>query len=192
MAREVPELYTGKVTPGPVGWTRIAVTMVIGLVVAALAALQGGNNGIILAVVVLAAFGAYGAAMWSRLSITFMVDERGVTPSLGGFLPRPTWPASNFRTVQLRTVPADEVGATIGSIGLRTGVVTSSRLDQVSAVDGLKVLNPTEPQVPCTYAVTGGGALVEIIGRDGSVYLLSPTKPRECAEAIARVIRYTR
>lgn len=190
--REIPPLFKGTVTPGPVGWTRIGIILVIGVGVAVAAYLNKGPTSLAFGLLVLLAIASYAFVTWARLHVTFLVDEHGVTPSLGGFWRRPIWPAEQFRTVQLRHVDASQVSAVFGAIGLRSDHVQSSRMEDVTAVAGLKPRTLPDALVKATYAVTGGGALVEIVRHDGGVYVLSPTAPQDTAEAIAAVIKYRR
>lgn len=180
------------VTPGPVGWTRVAVTVTFGCLVAAFALIRLGEDGVLVGALAFAMGVVWAAFTWMRLHITVLVDEHGITPSLGGFWPRKTWPASNFRTVQLRRLEPTHVGGVIGQIGLHRGRVIHSTLADVTALPGMKVRTFAEPQVDATYAVTTGGVLVEIVRHDGGVYLLSPKNPEQTAQAVAKVIQFRR
>ncbi|WP_250258637.1 hypothetical protein [Dermabacter sp. Marseille-Q3180] len=184
--------FKGRVRPGRVAWARVLLTLVIGAAICAFVLLTFGDSGIGTAVILALGFAGYAAWAWLRTSITFLVDDRGITPSLGGFIPRPTWPLESFRTVQVRRVAPERVGSLVGNIGLGRAEVTVSTLSDVSAVEPFKPRTLLGPQADTSFAVTHGGELVEIIGRDGKAYLLSPEKPREAAEAIAAAISFAR
>ncbi len=192
MARDMPAPHTGTITPGPVGWTRIGVIVGLAIAVTVVVIIKLGSGGAPLALAVLVVSLGYAFVTWLRLHITFRIDANGITPKLGGVWARGMWPAETFRTVQLRKVAPSLVGSTIGNIGLRSGFVTSSRRNDVAPVSGLKVRNSTEPRVDATYAVTRGGTLVEIVRKDGGVYLLNSNEPHATAEAVAEVIRFWR
>lgn len=185
-------LYKGHVRPGRVAWTRIALTLVIGAAICVFVLLTFGDSALGTAVILAIGFAGYAAWAWLRTSITFLVDDRGITPSLGGFIPRPTWPIENFRTVQLRTVAPERVGSLVGNIGFGRAEVAVSTLNDVRAVEPFKPRTLIGPQADTSFAVTHGGELVEIIGRDGKAYLLSPDNPREAAVAIAAAISFAR
>lgn len=185
-------LYKGRVRPGRVAWTRIGLTLVIGVAICVFVLLTFGDSGLGTAVILALGFAGYAMWAWLRTSITFLVDDRGITPSLGGFIPRPTWPIENFRTVQLRRVAPERVGSLVGNIGLGRAEVTVSTLSDVSTVEPFKPRTLLGPQADTSFAVTHGGELVEVIGRDGRAYLLSPENPREAAEAIAAAISFAR
>lgn len=184
--------FKGRVRPGRVAWARVLLTLVIGAAICAFVLLTFGDSGIGTAVILALGFAGYAAWAWLRTSITFVVDEHGVTPRLGGFFTRPTWPLENFRTVQLRTVAPERVGSLVGNIGLGRAEVTVSTMGEVRPVAPLKPRTLVGPQADTRFAVTHGGELVEIIGRDGRAYLLSPENPREVAEAIAAAISFAR
>ncbi|MCT2024486.1 hypothetical protein [Dermabacter hominis] len=185
-------LYKGHVRPGRVAWTRIGLTLVIGAAICVFVLFTFGDSALGTAVILAIGFAGYAAWAWLRTAITFLVDDRGITPSLGGFIPRQTWPIENFRTVQLRTVAPERVGSLVGNIGLGRAEVAVSTLNDVRAVEPFKPRTLIGPQADTRFAVTRGGELVEIIGRDGGSYLLSPEHPREVAEAIAKAITFAR
>lgn len=184
--------YEGRVRPGRVAWTRVILTLVIGAAICLFVLLTFGNPGLGTAALLAIGFAGYALWAWMRTTIGFVVDERGLTPKLGGFLARPTWPLEDFRTVQIRVVAPERVGSLVGNIGLGRADVAVSTMSDVQRVDPLKPRTLVGPQADTRFAVTHGGELVEIIGRDGGAYLLSPEHPREVAEAIAKAITFAR
>src|SRR5699024_12194858 len=76
-----------------------------------------------------------GMGQWTR----FAADDRGLTVSLGGFLPRRSWPLEDFRTVQLREIPTSGVGVTVGGYGYRRGRAISSTPEQLRPVGDRKI-----------------------------------------------------
>lgn len=184
--------YKGRVRPGRVAWTRVILTLVIGAAICLFVLLTFGDPGLGTAALLAIGFAGYALWAWIRTTIGFVVDERGLTPKLGGFLARPTWPLENFRTVQIRVVAPERVGSLVGNIGLGRADVAVSTMSEVQRVASLKPRTLVGPQADTRFGVTRGGELVEIIGRDGGAYLLSPEHPREVAEAIAKAITYAR
>ncbi|MCT1715934.1 hypothetical protein [Dermabacter hominis] len=184
--------YKGRVRPGRVAWTRVILTLVIGAAICLFVLLTFGDPGLGTAALLAIGFAGYALWAWMRTTIGFVVDERGLTPKLGGFLARPTWPLEDFRTVQIRVVAPERVGSLVGNIGLGRADVAVSTMSDVQRVDPLKPRTLVGPQADTRFAVTHGGELVEIIGRDGGAYLLSPEHPREVAEAIAKAITFAR
>src|SRR5699024_11908123 len=85
-----------------VGWSRIGVTAGAGglLTVRLARRAEGATPVVMLLFGVL--FGLRALWTWMGQWTRFVVDARGLTVSLGGFLPRRSWPLEDFRTVQLR------------------------------------------------------------------------------------------
>ena len=191
--RPDPPFYVGATRPGSVGWTRIVVTLVAGLVIAVLL-IQRSQQG---SPLVMIAFGLLFALLalwaWMRQWTRFIVDERGLTVSLGGFLPRRTWPIEDFRTVQLRELPASAVGVSVGGYGFRRGRAISSTPAELRPVGGRKVYTTGQTQERYQLMVTRPGTMVEIISRSGDTqYLISPVDPEATAAAVDQAIRARR
>ncbi|HIY23133.1 MAG TPA: hypothetical protein H9837_02325 [Candidatus Brachybacterium merdigallinarum] len=191
MRPEAP-FYVGTTQPGGVGWMRIAVTIGAGLVMILLLITRDIQPLIPLAALVVAAFALFTLVTWMRQSTRFIVDDRGLTVSLGGFLPRSPWPLADFRTVQLRTIPAERVGVTVGGYGWRTGRVTSSQPGELQPVGSRKIFTTGETSERYRTLVTRPGTMVEIIGRSGTHYLISPQDPQATADAVDQAIRARR
>jgi hypothetical protein len=190
--RPSPPFLVGRTTPGAVGWTRIGVSLAIavGLAVYALVWAPAGTAGP--AFVLAAGVLVYSFWAWMRLSSRFVVDEQGVTVSLGGFWRRPAWPVADFRIVQLRRIPGDTLGVTIGPLGWRRGRALAPDRSALQPMPGRKIFTTGEPQSPCRLMVSRPGTLVEIIGRSGTNYLISPDDPEAAAAAIDQAIRARR
>lgn len=185
------ERYVGRTRPGGVGWTRVGITFAAGVVVALILILRpvSAGDGPLLAVTALIAFSLL--ALWTtiRLWTTFVVDERGVTVSWGGFWTRPSWPLEQFRLVQLREIPAGSFGVTVGGVGWRKGRVFSGEPGDRRPVAGGRIFTTGDVQNTYRALVTRPGTMVEIIAKDEPHYLLSPEHPEETATAIAAWIR---
>ena len=112
---------------------------------------------------------------WMGQHARFVVDERGLTVSLGGFLPRKPWPLADFRTVQYqRTSGASTVGVTLGGYGWRRGRASASTPAELSPVGSRKIYTTGQAQQPYRLMVTRAGTMVEIVGRSGTNYVISP------------------
>jgi hypothetical protein len=168
-----------------VGWTRIAITLLCGVMLNGLLLQRGNVAGAIAAAV---AFVALALWTWMGQATRFIVDGDGVTVSLGGFLPRRTWPVADFRTVQLREIPASRVGVTLGGYGWRRGKAITPKPEELTAVGGRKIFTVSEMQRPYRMLVTRPGTTVEIIGRESTCYILSPVDPAAAAAAIDQAI----
>lgn len=191
--RPDPPFYVGTTRPGTVGWTRIVVTLVAGLVIAVLLIQrsQQGSPLVMLAFGLL--FGLMALWSWMRQWTRFIIDDRGLTVSLGGFLPRRTWPLEDFRTVQLRELPASGVGVTVGGYGFRRGRAISSTPEELRPVADRKVYTTGQTQERYQLMVTRPGTMVEIISRSGDTqYLISPVDPEATAAAVDQAIRARR
>ncbi|MFC7465209.1 glycosyltransferase [Brachybacterium sp. GCM10030252] len=188
MRPEAP-FYVGTTRPSWVGWTRIALTLLFGAVLALVLAQRG------LVAAVPPAAGVFALlALWTWMGqhTRFIVDDRGLTVSLGGFLPRPTWPLAGFRTVQYRIVPQPAVGASLGGYGWRRGMVIPARPEELRPVGDRKLLTGGEARQSYRMVVTRPGTMVEIVGREGTGYLLTPEDPEATAAAIDQAIRARR
>ncbi|MEE1619225.1 hypothetical protein [Brachybacterium sp. J153] len=188
MRPEAP-FYVGTTRPSSVGWTRIALTLVAGVVAVVLVA---GQLPMPVAVAAGAVFALLALWTWMGQWTRFIVDGHGVTVSLGGFLPRAPWPLADFRTVQLREVPSSSVGVTVGGFGWRRGRAMAATPEQVRPVGKLKVYTLGEVQARYRLLVTRSGTQVEIISREGDHYLLSPVDVEATAAAIEQAIRARR
>src|SRR5690606_1671541 len=135
------------------------------------------------------AFALYALWAWMHHWTRFIVDEHGVTVSLGGFWPRRPWPLSDFRSVQLREVPASSVGVTAGGYGWRRGRALTPTMEQLRDAGKRRPLTLPDRQATYHLLVTRGGTQVEIIGREGTHFLFSPEDPQAAAEAIDQAIR---
>lgn len=182
--------YTGRTLIGAVGWTRIGLAAVLAFAAAVCGALQLIQMPFVIAVIVFTV--GFAVAAWMRMSTRFIVDERGLTVLLGGFWKRPTWPVEDFRTVQLRTIPAELVGVSTGGYGWRAGKAMSAADGTIEALPGRKPFTTTSAQELYRLLVTRPGTMVEIIGREGWNYLISPEDPRETAAAVDQAIRARR
>ena len=187
--RPEPPFHVGRTAPSSVGWTRIAITLAAGAVLAGLLVQRGSVPG---AVAALAVFALLALWTWMGQATRFVVDERGLTVSLGGFLPRATWPLADFRTVQLRELPASRVGVTLGGYGWRRGKAISPKPEELTPVGERKIFTLADMQRPYRMLVTRPGTLVEIIGRERTCYILSPVDPAATAAAIDQAIRSRR
>lgn len=184
--------YVGTTRPAGVGWTRIAVTLVAGLVLVVLLMQRIQGSSLLVGVGLMAIFAGLALWTWMGQSTRFIVDDQGLTVSLGGFLPRRPWPLQDFRTVQLREIPADRVGVTVGGYGWRRGRAISSRSEELRPVGERKIFTTGETQERYRMLVTRPGTMVEIIGRDGTHYLISPADPEATAAAVDQAIRARR
>lgn len=192
MSRPEPPFYVGSTRPGAVGWTRIGVTAAMGLVLAVLLLVAPTGIGVPLTLLMMAVFALIALWNWMRMWTRFIVDDKGVTVSWGGFVPRRPWDLYDFRTVQLRDIPGSTVGVTVGSLGWRTGRVLVGEPGQRRPVAGRKVHTPGGPQARYRLLVTRPGTMVEIIGRGEVNYLLSAQEPEATAAAIDQAIRARR
>ncbi|MDN5687684.1 MAG: hypothetical protein L0G94_13580 [Brachybacterium sp.] len=181
--------YVGTTRPSGVGWTRIGLTALAGVIVTLLMA---NRSSVLAAAVIAGLFALLTLWTWMGQHSRFLVDERGVTVSLGGFLPRPSWPVEDFRTVQYRTLAANTVGVTLGGYGWRRGKATSSTRAELTPVGDRKIFTTGQTQQPHRMMVTRAGTMVEIIGRSGTNYLLSPEDVEGTAAAIDQAIRSRR
>lgn len=187
--RPEPPFYVGSTRPSSIGWTRIAITLAAGLVVAVLMVQRSTLPAVLLVVVLF-----LGLALWTWMGqhTRFIVDEHGVTVSLGGFLPRRPWPLEDFRSVQLREVPGSRVGVTFGGYGWRRGRASTPRPEELTPVGKGKIFTFDDVQQRYRMLVTRSGTLVEIIGRGSTHYVLSPEDPQATAEAVDQAIRARR
>ncbi|UQN31155.1 hypothetical protein [Brachybacterium kimchii] len=192
MSRPEAPFHVGRTTPGAVGWTRIGMSAVIGVGIAGYAIAWARGETVVLGLVLALAVLVYAFWSWMRLATRFVVDVDGVTVSLGGFLPRPAWPVADFRTVQLRRIPGESLGVTVGGLGWRRGRVIAPESGSIEALPGRKVFTTGEQRSSYRLMVSRPGTLVEIIGREGTHFLLSPDDPRAAAEAIDQAIRARR
>lgn len=94
--------------------------------------------------------------------------------------------------MQLRQVPQSTVGVTVGGLGWRRGRVMGARPEELRPVGRGKVFTTDDVQRRTRILVTRSGTLVEIVGRGGTDYLLSPTDPVATAEAVEQAIRARR
>ncbi|WP_114854985.1 hypothetical protein [Brachybacterium sp. YJGR34] len=187
--RPDPPFYVGATRPSAVGWTRIGITLVVGAVLTVIMAQRATP---ITTLGVAALFGGIALWTWMLLWTRFIVDAHGVTVSLGGFLPRRPWPLADFRTVQLRELPGERVGATLGGYGWRRTRAMSAGAEDLRPVGSRKIYSPSDPQQPYRSLVTRPGTMVEIIGRGSTCYLLSPVDPEATAAAVDQAIRSRR
>lgn len=184
--------HKGRITPGPVGWTRIAAPLVIALVAVPLVLWMRGAEALLVAAAFIVLFTALAVREWMNQSLTFIVDPEGITVSRGGFWPARTWPAEEFRTVQIRRIPGDQVGTQVGGFGLRRGRVLRAQMSAIEEVDGLRRLTAVDERQDAECAVTKGGRIVEVVGHRGRSFLLSPVDPDAAAHTLAQVIRAKR
>lgn len=187
--RPDPPVHVGATRPSAIGWTRIGITVGVGALLAVLMAQRSTIEATALVVVL---FGGLAVWTWATQWTRFVVDERGLTVSLGGILPRRSWPLADFRTVQLRTLPAASAGASIGGYGWRRGSVISAGPQELTPVGKRKVFTTAATKQPCRIMVTGPGTVVEIIGRGTTNYLISPVDPQATADAVDQAIRSRR
>lgn len=175
-----------------VGWSRIVITLLSGAALVALMWMRAlpGLGPLLWAVLALCVLLALW--QWMRLWTRFVVDDRGVTVSLGGFWPQRTWEVHDFRSVQLREVPASELGTTVGGVGWRRGMVFTPQADDLTAVGKGRIRTSDQPQERYRTLATKAGTMVEIIGREGVNYLLSPEDPQATAAAVDQAIRARR
>lgn len=192
MARPEAPFYVGSTRPSSIGWTRIIVTLVAGAALVAVMSTQARPFPPVL--ILAAALVFVGLAFWTWIGqwTRFIVDEHGVTVSLGGFWPQRPWPLADFRAVQLRQVPQSTVGVTVGGFGWRRGRVMGARPEELRPVGRGKVFTTDDVQRRTRILVTRSGTLVEIVGRGGTDYLLSPTDPVATADAVEQAIRARR
>src|SRR5699024_2496382 len=114
LVRPDPPFYVGRTRPSSIGWTRIGITLAAGAVLTLLMAQRSSPPAVLL---VAALFAGLTLWTWMGQHTRFIVDEHGLTVSLGGFLPRRPWPLEDFRTVQLRELPQSRLGVTLGGYG---------------------------------------------------------------------------
>lgn len=181
-------VYRGTTTPGAVGWTRVGVVVAAALVLAVVPLLGGMTSGPALAVFALVALLSIAAWTWIGLRTTFVIDADGVTVRLGGFWRQRTWPLSDFRSVQLRSIPADRLGATVGGVGRRAGLVMPPMPGDITPLPGRKIHTPGDQRRRSRMVVSRPGTMVEIVGRGGENYLLSADDPQGTAEALDGLI----
>lgn len=189
MTGEGAPAYEGRTRPSSVGWTRIGITAVCGVILAVLMLQRGSTWAAIAALVVFALLALW---TWMGQATAFTVDSRGITFRLGGFLPRRTWPLEEFRTVQLRELPRSKVGVTLGGYGWRRGRATTPRPEELTPVGRGKIFTLDQVQQPYRMVVTREGTMVEIIGRAGTHWIFSPEDPQAAADAVDRVLRARR
>lgn len=184
--------HVGRTRPGAVGWARIGLTLVTGAVILMLMARREGLSSPGLLVVVACLF--LGMAVWTLIHqwTRFVVDERGLTVSLGGFWPRQSWPIADFRTVQLRDLGSSTVSAAVGGYGWRSGRAFTASAEQLTPVGRRPVHALEDSRAPYRTLVTRTGTFVEIIGRQGVHYLISPVDPAATADAVDQAIRARR
>ncbi|QNN83218.1 hypothetical protein H3H54_06245 [Brachybacterium sp. Z12] len=187
--RPEPPFYVGRTRPSSIGWTRIGITVLGGALLAAVMSQRSGLPGMLVIAVLFLALAAWTwMGQWTR----FIVDEHGLTVSLGGFLPRKPWPLEDFRTVQLRTLPSSRAGVTLGGYGWRRSTVSTPRPEELTPVGKRKIFTLDVARAPYRVLATGPGTMVEIIGRGSRHYLISPVDPRATADAIDQAIRARR
>lgn len=191
MRPEAP-FYVGTTRPTAVGWTRIGLTLLAGVVATAVLAQRPTLDSPLLLVAAMGVFVLIALWTWMNQRTRFIVDEHGVTVSLGGFLPRRPWPLEQFRTVQLREVPGSSVGVTVGGYGWRRGRAMSSTPEELRPVGGRRIFTTGEAQETYRLLVTRPGTMVEIISREGPHFLFSPDDPVATAEAVDQAIRARR
>ncbi|MDO5662826.1 MAG: hypothetical protein Q4G40_09030 [Brachybacterium sp.] len=184
--------YIGRTRPATVGWTRVVVMLALGFLLVAALAIGGTTLGPVFTVVVLLLFIMVAVWTWMRLWTTFVVDRDGLRIRYGGFLPRPLWPVEEFRTVQLRTVPAASMGVTTGGVGTAQGMVLGASPEQIRPVGDRKVFTTGNTKDRYQMQISRPGTLVEIIGTGPHHYLISPEDPEATAAAIDEAIRSRR
>lgn len=188
----MPPYLVGRTGPGRVGIARVAVSIAAAVLLILLAVLGSARIPVPFVVLGVVAIVGYGLWTWARLRTRLVVDEHGVTVSLGGFWARPAWPVQDFRTVQLRELKEDSLGVTVGALGWRRGRVLSAKPEDLTALPGRKIFTTGNGQDECRLLVTRPGTAVEIIGRSGTCYLLTPDDPQAVAEAVDQAIRARR
>ena len=187
--RPDPTFYVGRTRPSTIGWTRIAITVVTGAV---LAVLMSQRSTVFGALLVVALFALLTLWTWMGQWTRFIVDEHGLTVSLGGFLPRRPWPLEDFRTVQLRELPRSQVGLAVGGYGWRRGRASTPQPAELTPVGTRKIFTLEDVQARYRLLITRPGTMVEIIGRGSTHYLLSPEDPQATAAAVDQAIRARR
>ncbi len=191
MRPEAP-FYVGTTRPGAVGWTRVGMNAVASIALMIVMAVQiaPGNWPLLIVVGMVCA----GLVLWSwmRLWTRFVVDGRGLTVSWGGFWPQPTWPLSDFRTVQLRSVPSERFGVSVGGVGWRRGRVMTARPEEITPVGSRKPFTLPTPQARFRVLASRPGTMVEIIGRGQEHFLISAEDPQATAAAVDQAIRSRR
>lgn len=187
--RPEPQFYVGRTRPSTVGWGRIGITLLMGGILAVLMYQRSSLLATLLVVAMLC-----GLALWTWMSQStrFIVDERGLTVSLGGFLPRKPWPVEDFRTVQLRELPRTSAGTTLGGYGWRRGTVLTAQPQELTPVGTRKIFTLDPARAPYRVMATGPGIMVEIIGRSATNYIISPVDPQATAAAVDQAIRARR
>ncbi len=186
---EAGAAYTGRTLPSSVGWTRIGITVLCGVILAVLMLQRGSTWAAIAALVVFALLALW---TWMGQATTFTVDSRGVTFRLGGFFARKSWPLAEFRTVQLRELPRSTVGVTLGGYGWRRGRASTPKPAELTPVGRRKIFTLDQVQQPYRMVVTREGTMVEIIGREGTNWIFSPEDPQAAADAVDQVMRARR
>src|SRR5699024_1517004 len=163
------------------GWTRIGITLAAGAVLALLMAQRSSPPAVLLVAALLV-----GLTLWTWMGqhTRFIVDEHGLTVSLGGFLqrrpwrledvrtvqlrglrPRRPWPLETLRPVHLRELPLSRRGVSLGGYVWRHGRASTPRPEELTPVGTRKIFTLDEIQQPYRMLVTCPGTLVEIIGR---------------------------
>lgn len=188
MRPEAP-FYVGRTRPSAIGWTRIGITLIGGALMAVLIAQR---LDLLPALIILALFAALALWTWMGQWTRFIVDEHGVTVSLGGFWPQRPWPLAHFRLVQLRRFDASHAGATLGGYGWRRARIRPAQPHEITPVGGGKVFTLDDIKSPYRVLATGPGTMVEIIGREGTHYLLDAEDPQATAAAVDQAIRARR
>lgn len=188
MRPEAP-FYIGRTRPSWIGWTRIGITLLFGVILTVLMAQRSTLLGVLL---VIAMFLALALWTWMGQWTRFIVDEHGLTVSLGGFLPRKPWPLAEFRTVQLRQLPSERAGSALGGYGWRRGTVLTARPEELTPVGKRKIFTLDGVRAPYRMMATRPGQMVEIIGRDSTHFIISPVDPQATADAVDQAIRSRR
>lgn len=181
--------YVGRTRPAAIGWTRIGITLLAGAV---LALLMGQRSSPLGALLIAVLFLGLSFWTWMGQHTRFIVDERGLTVSLGGFLPRRSWPLEDFRNVQLRELPASRVGVLLGGYGWRRGRASTPEMSELTPVGKRKVYTLDTVQARYRMLATRAGTMVEIIGRGSEHYIISPEDPQATAAAVDQAIRARR
>ncbi|MCS6712518.1 hypothetical protein JSY14_11005 [Brachybacterium sp. EF45031] len=184
--------YVGATRPGAVGWTRILLTLVMGAVLVVLLLVRPLTPGPLMPVMAALLFVGYALWTWMRLATRFIVDGHGVTVSWGGMLPQPVWPLEEMRTVQLREIPAETLGVTVGGVGWRRGRVMSGDPGERRPVGDRRVWTTGHTQDPYVSLVTRPGTAVEIMGRENRHFLITPVDVDATAAAIDQALRARR
>jgi len=181
--------YVGTTRPSRIGWTRIGLTVLAGVIATLL---MPSRSSVAAGLLIAFLFALLTLWTWMGQHARFVVDERGLTVSLGGFLPRKPWPLADFRTVQYRTLGASTVGVTLGGYGWRRGRASASTPAELSPVGSRKIYTTGQAQQPYRLMVTRAGTMVEIVGRSGTNYVISPEDTEATAAAIDQAIRARR